>query len=294
MIVSELMGGMGNQMFQYALGRYLSIKHRTTLLLDVDFLLDRSPRKDFVYRDFDLDIFNIRERFAPHQLSKKFGILKSSERKFFQRIVHPYNLKYLREEQIGFNAEVLTSGNNTYLHGYWQSEKYFTNIENTIRKDFTFKTRINEKAQLIGDRIRACNAVCLNVRRGDFVTNPITSEILGTIGNEYYALAVNYIKDQIARPIIFIFSDEIQWCKENLRFDLETVYVSHEYAGEKFRDYLELMMLCKHFIIPNSSFAWWAAWLCSNPDKIVIVPKMWFRSSSWNDQDIAPKSWIKI
>lgn len=289
MIVVELMGGLGNQMFQHALARHLAIKNKAELVFDIDFLLDRSPRENFVYRDFDLGIFNIQENFAYRRISKNYGTLKSSKKNVFEKLFIP-RLKYIREERFDFNPEVLESGNNIYLHGYWQSEKYFKQIESTIRQDFTFKSKLSETARLIGDRILASNAVCVNVRRGDFLTNPI----LGTVGINYYNSAINYLTSQVLSPTIFVFSDEIEWCRENLKFDFETVYVSHEYAGEKFKDYLQLMILCKHFIIPNSSFAWWAAWLCANPDKIVIAPEVWFQSGNWNYQDILPEKWIKL
>ena len=291
MIVTELMGGMGNQMFQYALGRHLSIKYNTDLVLDKDFLLDRTPKQDFVFRDYDLDIFNVREKFASDRVSKTYGINKASKRKnIIDKIITPPKLKYIKEERFEFDSLLFNIGDDVYLNGYWQSEKYFREVEHIIREDFTFKTGISEKANELGTKISNSNAVCINVRRGDFVNHPV----LGSVDTEYYTSAFRYIEKEIISPVIYIFSDEIDWCKEHLKFDCESHYVSHEYAGKKFRDYFELMIKCKYFIIPNSTFAWWAAWLCTYPEKIVVAPKVWFKNSNWNYQDVVPENWIKI
>jgi len=287
MIVSELMGGMGNQMFQYALGRSLSIKNKTKLVLDTKFLLSRLPRQDFVYRNYDLDLFNISVEFARDRISNKYGLDNQPRTKkcfSFDR------LNYVTEQHFHFDPMVSNLGNNLYLNGYWQSEKYFKNIESIIRKDFTFKEPMSEKGLEMRDRIVNDNATCVNVRRGDFVAN----NILGTVDLSYFDKAIKYLSSKISNPVIYIFSDDIKWCEENLKTDHQSVIVGHEYAGAKFRNYFELMTLCKSFIIPNSTFAWWAAWLCKNPYKIVIAPKIWFRSQKYSSKDLVPESWVRI
>ena len=113
-------------------------------------------------------------------------------------------------------------------------------------------------------------------------------------GSDYFKKAESILKGQIANPVYYVFSDEIEWCERHLKFDKETVFVSHDYAGQKFQDYLRLMTSCNHYIIPNSSFAWWAVWFNMNKDKIVIAPKMWFNDPSLNTTDLTPASWIRI
>ena len=291
MIVSELMGGMGNQMFQYALGRHLAINNKTELLLDTKFLLDRTPKKDFVYRNYDLGIFNIDEKFTPPEISNKYGLCKTFTNKLLNKLIKPKMLTCVFEGDFRFKPEILNTLDNAYLNGYWQTEFYFKAIESIIRKDFTFKETMGFKASELAQKIKNTNAVCLNVRRGDFVNNPTH----GTLGMDYYGMAEKIlIEHGVVNPVVFIFSDEIEWCKEHIKLSSETCYVGHEYAGDKFRDYMELMMLCKHFIIPNSSFAWWAAWLSNNAGKKVIAPKNWFPNAKWQTDDLLPSNWIKI
>lgn len=289
MIITELMGGMGNQMFQFALGRHLSLINETSLQLDLAYLLDRTPREGFVFRNYDLDIFNINVEFAPKRFSDTYGVYRGRISSRLNKLLFK-QLRYRKETGMRFDPTLLKEKDDLYLSGFWQSEKYFQGINEVIRKDFTFIAPISTNATQLKEKIQSTNSVCLNVRRGDFVTNPVH----GTMGTDYYSKALARMKQDIVDPVVFVFSDEIEWCKENLIIESETHFVTHEYAGEKFRDYLELMSTCKNFIIPNSSFAWWGAWLCTSDKKIVIAPKTWFQDSSLNFQDVVPETWIRI
>jgi hypothetical protein len=111
---------------------------------------------------------------------------------------------------------------------------------------------------------------------------------------DYFSQAVEIIVSRVISPVFFVFSDDINWCHQNIRINYPLHIISHEYAGEKFADYLKLMTLCKHYIIPNSTFAWWGAWLNPDPEKIVIAPKQWFKDSTMNSKDLVPDRWIKI
>jgi hypothetical protein len=289
MIITELMGGMGNQMFQYALGRHLSLKNDTPLQLDAGYLLDRRPREGFVFRNYDLDIFNVDVQFASKRISDTYGVYRGRISSRLNKIFFK-PLRYKKEANMRFDPQLLNESDNLYLSGFWQSEKYFSSIEEVIRNDFNFRTPISKNARELQQKIRGTNSVCLNVRRGDFVSNPVH----GTMGTDYYSQAVSSLKGDIGEPVVFVFSDEIEWCKDNLRIESETHFVTHEYAGHKFRDYLELMSSCKNFIIPNSSFAWWGAWLSTFENKIIIAPKVWFQDSSLNFQDVVPENWRRI
>ena len=139
MIVVELQGGMGNQMFQYALGRHLAIINNTRLYLDTCYLNDRRPKKGFTFRTYDLDIFNIEAEIAPRAISKKYGLHKSIFRKLFNLVIEPKPLRFISEKKFTFNAALLNLKDNIYLNGYWQSEKYFIAIQEIIRIDFSLK-----------------------------------------------------------------------------------------------------------------------------------------------------------
>lgn len=279
MIVVTLMGGMGNQMFQYAFGRSLSIKYNMPLKIDLSFLKRRDMGPNFTYRNYDLDLFNIEEDFNI-EIDKK-SIVKINE-------PHYHYSSQLIESIDNFNK------NNTIflINGYWQSPLYFNEYGTQIREDFTFKNKIEDSDDYIKsmlDEIKSTNSVLLNVRRTDYLNN----NYHGVMGNEYLNKGVELIESKIENPHYFIFSDDIDWCKENINYNNMTI-VDHTYKGDRFDYYLQLMKNCKHFIIPNSSFAWWAAWLSSNSDKIVITPSQWFTDKKINTSDLIPKNWIKI
>ena len=119
-------------------------------------------------------------------------------------------------------------------------------------------------------------------------------DVHGFVGKEYYERGIAAIAPRLANPHIFLTSDDVPWCKENLRFDYPTTVLGQEYKGYKFGEELTLMARCKHFLIPNSSFAWWAAWLGSSQDKIVVCPKHWFRESKIDSSDLVPPQWIRV
>ncbi len=298
MIVVKLKGGLGNQMFQYAIGRHLAIKHKTPLKLDLTFLLDRTPKKDFVFRDYDLDVFNLETDFATSDDLKPFKEFRISRlTKLYNSIPRMLRKAYvLVEPHFHFSKEILDAPDNIYLDGYWQSEKYFTDIEDVIRKDFTFKDPLSGKAAEMATIIQnEPAAVCLNVRRADFVTSKKAQQFHGFTGVEYYQKAVAFLEGKkIENLHLFVFSDDIEWCSEHLKFDHPTTFVTKEYAGRKYGAYLQLMTLCRHFIIPNSTFAWWGAWLNRDNTKIVVAPKQWFRDPSVNTSDIIPSEWIRL
>jgi len=292
MIIVKLMGGMGNQMFQYAAGRKLAERHRTVLKLDLGFLLDRTPKENFVYRDYDLDVFNINAEFAqPYEISLFRSSMANSLPRLLRKFVH--NKKHIKEHRDHhFNRKALNAPDNVYLDGYWQSEKYFADIEHIIRKEFEFE--LDSKCDAMAEKLRSVNAICVNVRRGDFVNNPIASHFHGVCTLDYYHQCEKIIADKVSNPHYFIFSDDIEWCMENLTFKHEFTFVTHDFAGKKYEHYLHLMTMCNHYVIPNSSFAWWAAWLNPNKDKIVIAPKKWFHDKLINTKDLVPESWIRV
>ena len=295
MIITQLQGGMGNQMFQYALGRALSLKNNTPLYLDLNFLLDRTPHpkwQKFVFRNYDLDIFNIKAEIAAKKDIPR--IYRSYLPGKFKVYEDTLKMKYLPlpgvEKSFKFDPKVLGLGEDTYLMGFWQSFKYFKEIEDVIRADFTFKKPMSEKSKTLLDEINSCESLCINVRRADFVDNSHH----GTIGNEYYNMAISIVSQTRKIDKIYVFSDDMGWCEQNLKFAHPTRFVNHEYAGPKFEEYLALMVACKNFVIPNSTFGWWAAWLSPIKEKVIIAPKKWFVDSNIDTTDLIPKNWIRL
>lgn len=294
MIIVKLMGGLGNQMFQYAAGKALAAHHSTALKLDLDFLLDRTPRGGFVFRDYDLDVFVLEAERASNRHTARYNRTSNTRVNRYARALGAWIGKYRRYHEQGFhyNEEFFRLPRNAYLDGYWQSPKYFAPIKDQIRADFTFKDSILEGSQRLKGAILNDNSVCINVRRADF----LASSFHGVCDMEYFAPAIESVASKVFNPHFFIFSDDPPWCLENLRVSYPVTFVGHEHAGTKFSNYLQLMSLCKHYIIPNSSFAWWAVWLNGEyrHDRIVIAPRRWFTDPTWDTKDLIPAEWLRF
>lgn len=283
---------MGNQMFQYAFGRRMAHDLGTDLQIDLSLLLDRARGKDHVYREYDLTIFEVPDDFvvSPKILKTLYKTKSSKVCKFVRnRIARGKN--HIKEPHFEVSEEILNNPkDNTIYEGWWQSERYFSPIAEDIRKVFSFKEPILEKSKKLLEEIENVNSVCLNVRRTDF----LKTESLNITNKDYFLRGVEKIEEQVTNPHFFIFSDDVEWCAENLNLDFPTRLVSHEHKGEKFGNYMQLMKACKHFIIPNSSFAWWAVWLNEHDKKIVIAPKKWFSGDEYDTSDLVPKEWIRM
>ena len=291
MIIIRLKGGMGNQMFQYALGRNLAARLDCPMKLDLSALLDRS-KKDFVHRDYDLHIFNTEENFlvAPGLLRSLYKVKSAKVTRWTKKQVIGAR-KHWIEPHFHVVPEVLEQPScDTVYEGWWQSAQYFTGVADQIRQDFTFKKTLLPAAAPILNQIERTNSICLNVRRTDF----LKVDTLNTTNKAYFLMAVDYLAERIENPNFFIFSDDMAWCEQNLQLGHDTVFVPHSLKGEKFGNYHRLMRACKHFIIPNSSFAWWAVWLNEHPDKMVIAPKNWFNDPNIDTSDLVPADWIRL
>jgi hypothetical protein len=294
MIIVNLKGGLGNQMFQYAAGRRLAEIHKTELKLDHSFLLKQDYAKNVTRRNYELSIFNIKATSASEKEIKNFKNLKNRLMgKFFPGY---HSNRYVKEKHFQFDKSILSLSDNRYLDGHWMSEKYFQEIEPLLREEFTFCTGVIESARSLEKKINESNSVCIQVRRGDYVNNPQVAEVHQTTTISYYKEAASIISKKLKDPVFFVFSDDSDWCIKNLG-DLPSVhFVEKELdnTGASNSDYLQLMKQCKHFIISNSTFAWWGAWLSDNEKKIVIAPKAWFRTKNIVTDDIYPKAWLKI
>ena len=291
MIYMRLKGGMGNQMFQYAFGLKLATKLNTKLKLDLSSLLDRS-KGDFVYRNYDLTAFNIDHNFiqSPEILNQIFKIKSRKIAKFIMRVAHK-NRHFIKESDFHFQPTLISEAlADNFYEGWWQSPKYFEGIEETLRIHFQFKHELLSSSQDIHNEIITTNSICLNVRRTDF----LTVDNLNTTSKEYFMNAARKMADLVENPNFFIFSDDVDWCRKNLDLGYSQQVVDHSHKGYKFTNYMQLMTACKHYIIPNSSYAWWAIWLNTNQNKNVIAPKNWFNDTSIDTSDLVPKDWIRL
>lgn len=290
MIITKLSGGLGNQMFQYAVGRAVAERNKTNLKID---LSGYEHQVGITPRQYELFLFNIQEDFSTSQENKKIKGLEFNS--LVKRVLNKLHIKlggsnYVVEKHHNFDPAILKLEDNVYLEGYWQTEKYFSDIADIIRSEFTLKDRYNNLNSEILNKIDSYNSVSMHIRRGDYVSNQETSEYHGICSLEYYQKAISLIAKKSPNPVVFIFSDDLKWCEENLKIDWPIVFVE----GNKGYEDLIMMSRCKHNIIANSSFSWWGAWLNNNPNKIVIAPGQWFADKSINTIDVVPEYWIKI
>ena len=280
MIYSRIRGGLGNQMFQYSAARSLADHLGVDLGLDVREYNSSSNFK------MGLSNFNIRANLNPHGLIKhkqdgKFSYIIEN---LFGKHSHVYHEPFL-----SFDTNYIMKPNGTYFKGYWQSEKYFKENKN-IRNDFKIVKPTNQKNLHTKIKIQSCNSISLHIRRGDYVSN----KTHGTCDLTYYHNAVQYFMGLYGNNFeIFAFSDDVNWVKSNLKLPVKIHFINHNLSKYNYED-MNLMSLCNHNIIANSSFSWWGAWLNYNPQKIVIVPKNWFANKKVENNDITPENWLRM
>lgn len=267
MIIVRLASGLGNQLGQYAMGRSLAHKLNTELKLDMTYFKGADESLPHGSSQYRLGSFNVQENFAtPEEI---------------------YSLKKIREKDVSVD-EVLNCPNNVYLAGFWQDERYFTDIADIIRKEFTLKKSLGMTAQHWQKKILAAEcSVALHIRHGDYLG---LEGVVRVLPLEYYRPCVAQLKKFFQNLTVFIFANELNLAKNFLNLDVPAEYV----CGEDLTDLEEfyLMSLCRHNVIANSSFSWWAAWLNPNLDKIVFAPSPWFQNSPWRNEQ--PAGWIKV
>lgn len=291
-VISRIIGGLGNQMFQYAAARALSARIKTPVKLDIT-EFDHYT----IHQGFELQkVFN-----GPFEVATDdeiSNILGWCHPKIIRRVLLRNSFsallgkKIVIEPQFDYwsGIECLTS--SCYLSGYWQSERYFKDYETDIRNCYSFKTDLNGENKEWMQKISAASSVSLHIRRGDYVSNVVTSSVHGTCDLEYYQAAIRLITSRVKTPEFFIFSDDIHWAMQNLKIMHGCHYISNN-SGESSHVDMRLMSLCKHHIIANSSFSWWGAWLNGRPDKIVVGPSQWFKNRPF-PKDIYPSAWITL
>ena len=292
MVISQILGGLGNQMFQYAAGRALSLAVEQPFLLDL-----RGFTNYALHNGFELDrVFSAPVKVATSGDVRNMLGWRSPElvRKVFKRIKSPllHGTRLAIEPHFNYWSGLRAGGAKRYLMGYWQSEMYFKDYIETLRSDFNFTIPLDETNQNIAQRIQHSNAVSLHVRRGDYITHTPNAKILSTCSLDYYNKAIDYISKRVDSPHFFLFSDDMEWVKASLDIPFEKTYIEHNRGADSYRD-MQLMHMCRHHVIANSSFSWWGAWLNPNPDKLVVAPKTWF-SDGKVDDDLIPREWKRL
>lgn len=292
MIVVQLIGGLGNQMFQYALGRSLAIKRNVPLKLDASWF--ENIENVNTNREYELKNYPIAAQIVDTSKMKIGEEYASPRRLPFRGFFAKNPLSVYSEPSAAFHKEVLQLPDNSYLVGYWQNENYFKEIRQTILLKEFKPNKLSTYSQKTAEQIKKQPSVSLHIRRGDYANNPQTNKFHGLTPVAYYTKALGYIQNKCPDLQIFVFSDDISWCKANLPFTKEATFVNGNKPERSCED-MYLMKLCDHNIIANSSFSWWGAWLNENPHKIVVAPKTWFQDRKANQKaDIVPRDWVRV
>jgi hypothetical protein len=287
--------GLGNQMFQYAYGYTAAKKAGIPLSLDIS-AYDRQFAKD-TPRNFTLQNYNISAPIAPIEETVKFH---TPLRIFLRRIKNKIKpaINHL------FDAREFDIKDGQYKEGYWQSAKYFESYADDIRKEFTLKNAFGSEAVEALREIEACKdqgitTILVHVRRGDFITNAHSVASLGILPAEYFINAIKLIQERLIlasteKPIhIFFASEDPAWVEGHIKTEgISSSFITR--PGIKDFEELLVMSHCDHFVISNSSFSWWSAWLATNPHKIVVAPKRWMVDPKIRTDDATPPNWLRI
>jgi hypothetical protein len=288
MFVFQLMGGVGNQMFQYAAARALSLQR------NIPFKVEFDDPYQFAKRMYNLDYFNALVEFAT---KSELAACKPKKRfeKYWWRITgrNPENKLVREQADYRFDASFFNIPDGSYITGFWQAEQYILPIRDVLLQDFQIRLAPSVRNATILEQVANANAVSLHIRRGDYVTVAKTNQVHGTCDMEYYKNAMAFIASKINNPVFFVFSDDMAWVKENFPQHYPFVFVDINDEKSSYED-LRIMSACNHHIIANSSFSWWGAWLNNKSDKMVICPKSWTSKHQSTDIDLIPQSWIKL
>ena len=286
MIIGQIIGGLGNQMFQYAFYKYLEYSKHGELKLDLSLFKNYS-----LHNGYELErVFNIDEKIAVRDEIERF---KSNYPLFFKienKLLNKniiFGTKHFKENKFYINEKIFDQIiKDFYVEGYFQTYKYIQKLDNSL---FEFKTKLSQKEE----QLFKGNTVSIHIRGGDYLSSKKDNVLFGNIcTKDYYMKAINYIKNNIENPNFLIFTNDKEYAESLFKYDNFQI-IDWNRNRESFRD-MYLMSLCKHNIIANSSFSWWGAWLNKNSSKVVIAPHKWFNDNNINQNEIVPKDWIRV
>ena len=281
MIITKIKGGLGNQLFQYAVGRAVALHHNVPLKFDTTIFETYNLHNGYRLDQFaiqadiaaDNEIINLKGRNnVLVSVLRKAGLLKRKS--------------YFKEKRSSYFDASVFKNNFVYLDGYWQNELYFSDIRELLLQELSPNNSMNDLGFAYLDSIKKSNSVSLHVRRGAYVN----LKNINVLDVDYYMKAAEYIGKNVEKPTFYIFSDDLEWCKSSLTFLGDCIYVERTQTE---MDDLKLMSFCQHNIIANSSFSWWGAWLNQNPNKTVIAPKDWLLNDP-GSSNVILSDWVKL
>lgn len=289
----SIFGGLGSQMFQFALAIVLDVEGIPTKISIRNFFVDNHHQGFELSKVFSVPLRPMDKiKISLLEWGAPFWRLKVV-RWFMNKLIKIYNKfdipKFYEEQEFMFNSSVFDQKKSMII-GTWQSEGYIIKHRNLIKEVFNFKKPKDRKNSILSKEILNSNSVAIHIRRGDYTSHEWKSSHMVISDPKYYIDSIAKMRTQLHNPIFYFFSDDIPWIKENFK-GKDFVFVSHNKSGNSYID-MYLMSLCKHFIIANSTFSWWAAWLSSNPGKLVIMPEPWLKNIQ--TPGIYPESWLPV
>lgn len=289
----RMLGGLGNQMFQHAAGTALARLHGCELFWDLS-----GYESGMSSRNFELNrVFGLSAPIADKDtFSAVLGwrghpIMRTIFNRGHCDWCRPRT--YIKEPFFQYWPEFWSIPDKTYLEGYWQSEWYFKSIADEIRRSFTFVAPLSIENQILIEQITRHQSVSVHIRRGDYISNLSTNHFHGCCSLDYYFKAAQYMMSRLGDCHFFVFSDDTEWVKENLSLPASHTFVNNNQGQSSYYD-MQLMSLCQHHIIANSSFSWWGAWLGKRQDAIVVAPNEWFKEPAMDTRNLYCPGWVRI
>ena len=284
MIVARIEGGLGNQLFQYAFGTQLAYRNNTELVLDLSSYASK-PAHGYM-----LDRFSIGFRELRSDEWKRIpGRYREGKRSLLQALVFTgKELTRVRERPFGFSEKYMSAPDDSYLVGYWQSERFFRDVTTKIREQFRPTVSMSSETLRIRDRMLNSSSIAIHLRRGDYITTqPMAARNLSL---DYYRECV--VSQLARRPEseVYVFSNDIPWCLANLDLPCRVHFVEHTNNATAHED-LCLMTAAECLVIANSTFSWWGAYLSERQDKTIFTPKSWYHPGTLDDSNINCKDW---
>jgi hypothetical protein len=295
MVIIKIFQGPGNQMFQYAYGLAVAKRIGAELKLDLSWFESNSDHRSYVLDRFNIEtpiasaeeIEYIRTKNGRNILEYRYNLLRDS-------LAYRHKKAVVKEDLSKFDEELKWPFKNSYIEGYFSTEQFFQDAEMEVHNAFQFANPMPSDVQKIADSINN-NTVAFSIRRGDFLENPLHN----ICSIEYFRRAIDRMKKNIPELELLVFSDELYWVEANITIDVPHRFVR---GVKDHMDHMRLMSLCKHHIIPNSTFSWWGAWI-SQPTT-VIAPDLWITDDEKVHQNMfghwvetrhtVPKGWVRI
>lgn len=294
-VTTDLVGGLGNQLFQYAVARTIALKTGAVVTLNLEWFDAVQFDKKNTVRRYALSPFDLPvelKRPWPGRLRIVYWL--RSARSLLRRVLSFVGMsKIIRERKFSFDSNILRAEPPVRLIGYWQSWKYFDDVATVLRKEIGTPRRLSQESAAMMSRIVNSDAICVHIRRGDYISNPVANQAHGTCSLAYYQHGLDYVSASLERPHVFVFTDDVAWSCENFSTHLPLTVVDIN-PPERAHEDLWLMAACRHFVIANSSLSWWGAWLSLSAGKKVVCPDRWFNNVDHDTSDLLPPDWVRM